>query len=688
MLDGGRRSGGGSRGARGPHVPPSAALLSLRRRGGGVGMCLGGVLVRAGLLLLLGGCTEWEPSGSSPVGQRQQAVVPPRFSDTRVARGLSAPTAMALAPDGRIFVCEQEGDLRVIQDGGLRSEPFLSLDVDAEGERGLLGVAVDPDFPAQPYVYVYYTATEPVVHNRLSRFTADGHSAVPDSELVLLELEPLGDVTRHHGGALHFGPDGKLYVAVGDSGRAAEAQTLDTLHGKLLRLNRDGTVPSDNPFGEGAIWALGLRNPSGLAVQPGTGRLFVNDVGQEAWEEINEAVAGGNYGWPVREGPSGDTRYRPPVYAYGHGSGDWNGCAISGGAFYNPPRSQFPEEYAGNYFFADSCNGWIRAWDPVSNAVTLFARGLGAVVDLDVGPDGALYYLDREREAVHRIHYREEGTAPVITTQPASRRVAPGLSATFTVSASGAGALSYQWQRDGMELPGETGATLTLKELEEEDSGAQVRVRVSNGSGSVLSEEALLTVRRDTPPFAELFAPPEGTRYRAGEVITFEGRGTDAEDGALPVTAFTWRVDFHHDDHLHPFLPSISGMARGTFTVPDTGETSANVWYRIHLRVADAGGNTHAVFRDVYPVKAKLRLETHPSGLEVTLEGQPQATPVEVQGVVGLRRALGVASPQMKDGVTYVFDHWSHGGARTQDLRTPATDTVYTAVFRPVPFPR
>src|SRR5687767_3806450 len=149
-------------------------------------------------------------------------TVPTGFTDAVVAAGLNNPTAMALAPDGRIFVCQQGGALRVIKNGALLSTPFLTVTVNSSGERGLLGVAFDPAFTANQRVYVYYTATSPNIHNRISRFTANGDVAQPGSEVVLLDLNPLSSATNHNGGAMHFGPDDRLYVAVGENanGRA------------------------------------------------------------------------------------------------------------------------------------------------------------------------------------------------------------------------------------------------------------------------------------------------------------------------------------------------------------------------------------------------------------------------------------------------------------------------------------
>ena len=191
------------------------------------------------------------------------ATVPPGFTDTLVASGLNTPTAMAIAPDGRIFVCQQGGALRVVKNGVLLPTPFLTVTVDSSGERGLLGIAFDPNFVSNQLVYIYYTATTPTIHNRISRFTAAGDVAMAGSEVIVMDLPNLSSATNHNGGALHFGPDGTLFVAVGDNANGANAQSLNTRFGKMLRITSTGGIPTNNPFfnvatGDNrAIWALG-----------------------------------------------------------------------------------------------------------------------------------------------------------------------------------------------------------------------------------------------------------------------------------------------------------------------------------------------------------------------------------------------------------------------------------------------
>ena len=159
-----------------------------------------------------------------------------------------AATAMAFAPDGRLFVCLQSGQVRVInKDGVLLANPFVTLSVDSNGERGLLGVAFDPNFASNHYVYLYYTVPGSPAHNRISRFTANGNVAAANSEFVLVDLDNLSNATNHNGGAIHFGPDGKLYAGVGENANGANAQSLSNRLGKILRINSNGTIPSDNP---------------------------------------------------------------------------------------------------------------------------------------------------------------------------------------------------------------------------------------------------------------------------------------------------------------------------------------------------------------------------------------------------------------------------------------------------------
>jgi glucose/arabinose dehydrogenase len=341
----------------------------------------------------------------------QSAVkLPSGFKETKIVGNLNGGTDLEFAPDGRLFVNNQEGLVRIVKPGGnLTTFLNLTAKVDSTLERGLMEIAFDPAFSRNHFVYLYYTraatATTPA-HNRVVRVTARGDRAVAGSEKLIFRL-PNQRTARHHGGSLDFGRDGKLYVSVGENDLKRPAQSLNSTLGKILRINKDGTIPTNNPFyrrtqGKNrAIWARGLRNPFKIAVQPRTGTIFINDVGSsgsDAWEEINRGAKGANYGWPVVEGPANNPRFKDPIsgsYRYTNTTGC---CVITGGAFYNPARAQFPSPYVGDYFFTDNSGEWIKRRDSATGKVTTFAAGVPAGIgdgsrDLEVSRNGSLYRL-------------------------------------------------------------------------------------------------------------------------------------------------------------------------------------------------------------------------------------------------------------------------------------------------------
>ena len=365
-----------------------------------------------------GNTTAWSASLVSMGGSRG---APQGFTkDDGWVTGLTSATAFTQAADGRIFVCEQGGTLRVVKNGSLLPTPFHSFGgIDASGERGLLGVALHPNFATNGWVYVYYTSTSGATHNRISRLVANGDVS-NGGEDVLVDLPALSSATNHNGGALHFGPDGKLFAGVGNNANNALSPDLSSPMGKLLRFNDDGTMPSDNPFvssqtGWGrAVWAYGLRNPFTFAIQAGTGRIHINDVGESTWEEVDVGAPGANYGWPASEGPDNLTPgITGPLFTYKHsaasppGSGPggfFTGIAIVGAAFYPTSGGTFPAGYGGNYFFADLGGQWVARLDSANGwAAYAFAQLAGNPVDLLIGNDGALYAL--QQSAITRIGF-------------------------------------------------------------------------------------------------------------------------------------------------------------------------------------------------------------------------------------------------------------------------------------------
>lgn len=467
----------------------------------------------------------------------------PGFTQTVVAGNLGSPTAMDVLPDGRVLVASQDGDLRVIKNGKLLKSAFVHLNVDSAGERGLIGVTHDPKFATNHFIYLYHTvpaANGAAPFNEVSRFTAAGDVAVVGSEVDILKLNDLGAVS-HNGGGMHFGADGMLYIDVGENTNPANSQTLSNLLGKNLRIDvstiQPGDpindvaklIPSDNPFTPGhaavasginqAIYALGFRNPFTFAVQPGTGQIFVNDVGLSTWEEIDKLVPGGNYGWMDSEGfrLPGDPittigTYQDPQLAYNHVGGPaGGGGAIVGGTFYNPPAGvahPFPSSFTGKYFYEDLSADFIRVFDPANpgslqnpDTSSAFAAGtVNALVDLAVAPDGGLYYLARGSGGeLLEISFADK-SKPAIITQPSAAPVALGTPVTFSVTAGGPGVLKFQWQRQGRKdggftnIRGAKSASFTLRHARRIDNLARFRVIVSNSNGRVASIPARLPV--------------------------------------------------------------------------------------------------------------------------------------------------------------------------------------------------
>ena len=352
----------------------------------------------------------------APAPPAHAATSLPGFTDRTVTSGLNNPTAMAVAPDGRVFITEQGGAVRVVKDGVLLPTPFVNINVDSTGERGAIGITIDPQFPASPFIYVHYTQPGPGTHNRVSRFTANGDQWVVGSELPILDLPPLSGATNHNGGGIHFGKDGTLFVGVGDNANGAAAQQLGSPFGKMLRITKTGLTPTNNPFvgvagADPRVWALGLRNPYTFSFDPATGVLFINDVGSSGTgvrEEINVAQAGGNnYGWPVVEGFTSDPRFVSPIHAYNHNDGS---CAITGGVFIDPATWKGPPFLANSspnfrYLYGDLCGGYVKQLQP-STTLTV-ASGVSQPVDLARSPAGGFYYLARGTGALGEIRVNQ-----------------------------------------------------------------------------------------------------------------------------------------------------------------------------------------------------------------------------------------------------------------------------------------
>jgi len=659
---------------------------------------------------------------------------------------VSKPTALTFTPDGRMLVTTQPGQLRVYKDGNLLQTPALNLGSKMcfNSERGLLGVAVDPDFATNRYVYLYYTFNKlgvcptgqptnpdnPV--NRVSRFAMAGDIVDPSSEKVLADNIPSPN-GNHNAGDLHFGKDGYLYISVGDggcdyagdsgcAGANDASRDRNILLGKVLRITRDGNIPSDNPYqgtdsarcnltgrtDPGKIcqetFTWGLRNPFRMAFDPNASgtRFFVNDVGQGVWEEVDQGRSGADYGWNLCEGThdnpnrSGSVNcyaapYTPPIHEYSHSTG----CAsITGGAFV--PNGLWPAEYDGSYLYGDYVCGKIFKLTP--NGVggftqTEFVTGLGnnSAVAMTFGPyqgGQALYYTSYANGGeVHRITYtgaNNRSPNAVVKAAPTSGPLP--LNVVFDGSQSSdpdGDVLNYLWDfGDGSQIQttdtpmtshtystsGMYTATLTVRDA----SGAQdaTTVRIDAGNAA---------------PALTIVSPAQDKLFAVGEKITLHGSATDPEDGPLPDSALSWEVLQHHNNtHSHPYLLSTTGNdVEITAPAPEdlVSTDPAGNYLEIRLTATDSTGLSKTVTQDLRPNGVGVTLDTRPTGLGALVNGTTATAPKSLTSWEGYKLTLEAPSPQPLAGTTYTFSSWSDGGAQRHDIVTGTAPSTYTATY-------
>jgi glucose/arabinose dehydrogenase len=602
-----------------------------------------------------------------------------------VGDGLNGPSGFDIAPDGRIFILERSGKIKIVKNGQLLPTPFADLPSEDTGDRGLIGIAFDPDFGvSNHFVYFYYTGHD--LLNHLVRFSADQDVGTEGPFELFRTTSP--SHLLHVGGSIRFGPDGKLYFAVGDNGNGSNAQDLGNPHGKIMRINKDGTIPADNPFAGqpgklGAIWAYGMRNPWRFQFDPATGQLYDGDVGDFSFEEINRIVKGGNYGWPLQEGMcrANCAGFTNPSFAYPHNG---ESSAITAGPVYR--KSMFPEEYQGDFFFGDYARGFIRNADLDANgdvtAVHEFDEQAGSVVDLKVAPDGSLYYITYFPGALYRVTYNSSSHLPVAN---ASADVTKGVEP-LTVHFSSAGSrdpdgdpLSYHWTfGDGTES---TDANPTKTYPEKGVYTARLTVSAA-GEQSVAQP---IVIQVGVPPDLTVSTPTEGQLYRAGDTVMWnafahDAAGFDIDDGDIKTV-----VRLHHGTHFHPFLGPVSGRA-GSFTIPTTGEASADTSYEVTVTATDGNGLSTSKTVNIFPRKSELTFATSPAGLGVMVDSVPVSTPHTITGVEGFQRELSAPSRAVKnDGTVLQFAGWSDGKNIRHAITTPQGDTTYTASYEPLP---
>jgi PKD repeat protein len=548
-------------------------------------------------------------------------------------------------------------------------------------------------------MYVSYTTLDE--HAQLSRLTVQNGTANLTSEVVYMKGNQLQN--PHHGANdLYIGPDKNLWWTVGDNVPSiTNAQTLVNIYGKILRFNLNGTIPQDNPFlnipkAVPAIYAYGLRNPFRFTFLP-NGKAMEADTGSSFWEELNTIQAGGNYGWDFVEGNCGSCGAINPVYAYGHLPVDG---AVSAIAAYS--GNAFPQQYSHVVFFGDYNRRDIEAvtFDKTySTEISdkVFDSNAGTIADLREGPDGSLYYVSIFEGTFTKI----SPNGPFTPVAAASVDTNAGL-APLTVHFSSAGSsdpygapLTYSWNfADG--TPASTDANPSHMYTQ---NGKYI-VTLTVSSGSQTSTATTQVVVGYTAPQAAITSPAVSATYNGGDTISFSGTATDAVDGVLPASAYTWQADFYNNgvaqpfytsEVAHPFYGQVTGVKSGSFQIPQDVSITPSTYYCITMTVVNSLGIKTVVTRDIHPNATTLSINTNIPGAAYMVDGTWHTGPYSAQDVPGVQHVLAGVPTQMIGGIRYRFQGWSDGNALTDSFTdTTAGKTVtanYETVQNSVPAP-
>ena len=745
-------------------------------------------------------------------GAAQGATLLPGFQQSTAFSGLTEPMSIEFAPNGRVFVAEKSGIIKTyssVTDTSATVVADLRTQVHNYWDRGMMTIAVDPNFPTNPYIYMYYVhdaaigGTAPrwgtagatsdgcpsppggtddgcVVSGRISRIQVAGEVQT-GPEQVLIE-DWCQQYPSHAGGGLEFGTDGMLYYTGGEgaswtfadygqdgnpvnpcgdppgvggpmSPPTAEGGRLRSqdirssgdplgLSGALIRIDpaTGAGVPGNPLFSstnpqERKFLGFGLRNPFRLAIRPGVGDIWVADVGAGSWEEIDRVTApfGGNLnmGWPCYEGglntsgqptsfrygqmdnlnlnlcetlySQGTSAVVPPYWAYRHGQkivagetcDETSGAVISAITF-APANSSFPNAYDGALFFGDhsrSCIWSMRAGaNGLPDPATLqnFVQDASNPVDLEVGTDGNLYYVNLQGGNIQRITSTgSPGNSPptaVATANPTSSSSVP-----MVVDFSGTGSsdpdtgtgdvISYAWDLDGDgQLDDSTSSTPTYTYTA--TGTYNVTLRVTDTSGAF--DEDTITINAGSgSPTPTITTPAAGTTWGVNQTINFSGSATDPEQGTLPGSALDWQLIINHcsapgNCHDHG-IQTFENTASGSFVAPDHEYPST---LELRLTATDSANNAATVSRTLDPRTVQLTVASDPPGLTVSSGDQTGAAPLVSTVIEGSANTISTSAPQVANNTSYEFAGWSDGQGQTHNAAA-TTSTTYTARFAP-----
>ncbi len=730
------------------------------------------------------------PTGGVSTAEVSTAAVPSGFTDSVAFSGLAFPTSVRFSPDGRVFVAEKSGLIKVFASLSATTPTVvkdLSPSVDNYWDRGLLGFTLDPNFPTTPYVYALYAydamigGTAPVwndacptppgptadgcpISGRLSRI-----NVTTGAEQVLIN-DWCQQYPSHSVGELRFGPDGALYVSGGDGasftfvdygqgggsansptqknpcgdppGGVGGAMTAPSAQGGMLRsqsLRRasgpvlldgallrvdptTGAAMPDNPLSGSAnarrIVAIGFRNPFRFTFRPGTGEVWIGDVGANTWEEVDrivnpKAAITANGGWPCYEGGGINGAFQAanlslctslyntptgliqPMFSYQHQvkiisseTCDPGSSSITGIAFYGAAGT-YPALYNNALFFADHSRNCIWAVPAGGNGlpdfgqIRNFVQAAANPVALEIGPGGDVFYVDHEGGTIHRITYSATNHPPVAAIQASPTSGNPPLTVNFDGSGSSdpdpGETLTYSWDLDGNGTFGD--ATLATASRTYTTAGTfNVGLRVTDSHGATNTTTVPINVG-GSAPVAVIDTPGSSLTWAVGDPIAYSGHATDSGGQAIPASRLSWTFVIHHcpaSCHTH-VVQTIPGVASGTFTAPDHEYPS---YLEVQLTATDSANRTGTASVNIQPKTASLSVATVPSGLSIGV-GISAPAPAPFTQTVLANSVQTVSAPptQTMSGVTYTFASWSDGGAASHNVTVPLAGKSLTATY-------
>ena len=568
-------------------------------------------------------------------------------------------------PDGRLLVLTRDGKVHIVDRAQRSSSLVLTMEnVSRVGERGALDLALHPNFANSGKFFVYHATADQPAELRIVRFTLDeGDPEATAGSIAQIWQNPGPDHVNefHIGGSLEISADHRLLLTVGDGQTPAQSGRLDNVFGKVMRLNLNGSIPQDNPFVDDPdaldeIYAYGLRNPFRSWVEPATGTFWVGDVGSgglDAFEEINQVVAAGDYGWPACEGPIEEsetcpTESRTPWHSYRHDTAEpccANGSIVAGERY---TGSLLPEAVRGSFLFGDWSENTI-SWVGVDATGAAGSVGVIPVIDdakpvwISVGPDDFVYYIrhspfDGPTYELRRIGYDATDQAPVIDSIDASPSNGPApLIVEFTAEVvdPNGDELDYLWDfGDGI-----TSNVPEPRHVYATEGNYEVTLAVT--ANGVSASAGPILVQAGGVPTVRITSPADGARFVAGERLTLAAEGTD--EAPLAGASYSWDLGFVHGNHEHETAVDGATGNPFVFVVPTTGhDFSGETGYEITVTVTDADGLTATDSVSLMPEKVELILTSDVPGGSILVDGVAHAAPYALDTIVGFEHAFRI----------------------------------------------